>query len=164
LEFRIFCAGFVLAYRQLLPQSQQDTLLQQFPGHSTILSLSPFFKAQASVRCLAALQLTFEHNRGLCWLPLLTCPESSQREKAQLPELPNPKLKHCLVMPTCAGTALVNTIPATGQDTQRQRQGSQQAAGKAAGHYHPARRKLQASSDSSAQRARWSHGPGCWLT
>lgn len=57
----------VLAYRQLLPQSQQDTLLQQFPGHSTILSLSPFFKAQASVRCLAALQLTFEHNRGLCW-------------------------------------------------------------------------------------------------
>jgi hypothetical protein len=30
---------------------QNDPPLQQFPGHSTILSLSPFFKAQVSVRC-----------------------------------------------------------------------------------------------------------------
>ena len=50
-SMHVHATAHLLVHRQRLQQLQQDAPpLQQFPGHSTILSLSPFFKAQASVK------------------------------------------------------------------------------------------------------------------
>jgi hypothetical protein len=48
----IACAKNAAAVGDEAQDGQNSTLLQQFPGHSTILSSSPYFKAQASVKLL----------------------------------------------------------------------------------------------------------------
>ena len=58
-------ALFWRQYHQQLHEN--DPPLQQFPGHSTILSLSPFFKAQASVRRLKLLPCRVSAN------PIVSC-------------------------------------------------------------------------------------------
>lgn len=44
----IACAQDAASAGDEIPEGPNSTLLQQFPGHSMILSSSPYFKAQAS--------------------------------------------------------------------------------------------------------------------
>lgn len=65
-------------------QNSTSTVLQQFPGHSPILSLSPYFKAQASdVFLLLHTISPFKSAFVRCWCcwgtPSICCPDQNSR-------------------------------------------------------------------------------------
>jgi hypothetical protein len=60
----IACAQDAASAGDENPEEHNSTLLQQLPGHSMILSSSPYFKAQASADCISCVLLRLFNDSG----------------------------------------------------------------------------------------------------
>jgi hypothetical protein len=115
-------------------QAHRHNVLQQFPGHSLILSLCPYLKVQASADPLHLCTLM---TAITCWYATLYSIVSGQSAARGLPIT-----RTCLSLllshsHTCAAVAATEQQPCS-HGRQRSRQ-KHQATGKAAGHYHTAK-------------------------